>query len=60
MHSKEKEEYLSSWICRTPNGAARYRDVLILKDADSYQEVTDTLRRRTTLRKSDRGVAARA
>src|SRR5205085_9408924 len=31
------EHYISSWICQTPSGAMRFRDVLTATDDSSYQ-----------------------
>jgi hypothetical protein len=34
--------YVSSWTCQTPSGAMRFRDVLTVKDANSYQDMSET------------------
>jgi hypothetical protein len=36
------DRYVSSWVCQTPTGAMRFRDVLLAKDADSYEDVSET------------------
>lgn len=36
------ERYISSWVCQTPTGAIRFRDVLVAKDANSYQDLSET------------------
>jgi hypothetical protein len=36
------DHYISSWICQTPAGAMRFRDVLTVKDPASYQDVSET------------------
>ncbi len=35
------EHYISSWICQTPSGAMRFRDVLTATDDSSYQDVSE-------------------
>ena len=37
-----KDHYISSWVCQTPTGAMRFRDVLTAKDENSYQDVSET------------------
>jgi hypothetical protein len=39
---RNQDHYLSSWTCPTPGGPMRFRDVLIAKDASSYQDVSET------------------
>ena len=39
---RNKERYLSSWICPTPSGPIRFRDVLIAKDATSYEDSSES------------------
>ena len=39
--SKKQDHYLSSWTCPTPNGPMRFRDVLIVKDLTSYEDVSE-------------------
>ena len=39
---KNNDHYVSSWICPSPNGPMRFRDVLIVKDLTSYQDVSET------------------
>jgi hypothetical protein len=39
---RNQDHYLSSWTCPTPGGQMRFRDVLIAKDASSYQDVSET------------------
>jgi hypothetical protein len=39
---RAKEQYISSWVCQTPTGAMRFRDVLTATDDSSYQEVSET------------------
>jgi hypothetical protein len=36
------ERYISSWVCQTPTGAMRFRDVLLVKDPDSYADLSET------------------
>jgi Protein of unknown function (DUF3617) len=36
------DRYISSWVCQTPTGAMRFRDVLLVKDPDSYEDVSET------------------
>ena len=35
------EHYISSWVCQTPSGAMRFRDVLTATDDSSYQDVSE-------------------
>jgi hypothetical protein len=37
-----QDHYLSSWVCQTPKGAMRFRDVLTASDESSYQDVSET------------------
>ena len=39
---RTNDRYISSWVCQTPTGAMRFRDVLLAKDADSYEDVSET------------------
>ena len=39
---RNQDHYLSSWSCPTPGGPMKFRDVLIAKDATSYQDVSET------------------
>jgi hypothetical protein len=39
---RNNDRYISSWVCQTPTGAMRFRDVLLAKDADSYEDVSET------------------
>jgi len=39
---RNQDRYLSSWVCQAPTGAMRFRDVLIVKDENSYQDVSET------------------
>jgi hypothetical protein len=39
--TKRGDRYLSSWTCPTPYGPSRFRDVLIVKDAGSYQDLIE-------------------
>jgi len=39
---RNNEHYISSWICQTPAGAMRFRDVLTATDDSSYQDVSET------------------
>jgi|SRR6266853_854742 len=39
---RNNDHYISSWVCQTPTGAMRFRDVLLAKDADSYEDVSET------------------
>jgi hypothetical protein len=36
------EHYISTWVCQTPTGAMRFRDVLTATDDSSYQDVSET------------------
>src|SRR5215475_121815 len=39
--SKKQDHYISSWTCPTPNGPIRFRDVLIVKNLTSYEDVSE-------------------
>ena len=39
---KSAEHYISSWICQTPTGALRFRDILTAKSADDYEVISET------------------
>ena len=39
---RNSDRYISSWVCQTPTGAMRFRDVLLAKDADSYEDLSET------------------
>ncbi len=39
---RNQDHYLSSWVCQTPRGAMRFRDVLTATDDSSYQDVSET------------------
>jgi hypothetical protein len=39
--TKRKDHYLSSWTCPTAYGPARFRQVLILKDPGSYEDMIE-------------------
>jgi hypothetical protein len=39
-HSNDR--YISSWICQTPTGSMRFRDVLLTKDENSYVDMSET------------------
>jgi len=39
---RNNDHYISSWVCQTPTGAIRFRDVLLAKDADSYEDLSET------------------
>jgi hypothetical protein len=39
---RNEDHYLSSWLCPTPSGPMRFRDVLIARDLTSYQDVSET------------------
>jgi len=36
------DRYISSWVCQTPTGAIRFRDVLLVKEANSYEDASET------------------
>jgi hypothetical protein len=36
------EHYISSWICQTPTGALRFRDVLTANGTDHYEVISET------------------
>jgi hypothetical protein len=40
--SRSNDRYMSSWICQTPSGVLRFRDTLIVKDENGYQDVSET------------------
>jgi hypothetical protein len=39
---RNQDHYLSSWLCPTPSGPMRFRDVLIASDLTRYQDVSET------------------
>ena len=39
---RNQDHYLSSWLCPTPSGPMRFRDVLIASDLTSYQDMSET------------------
>jgi Protein of unknown function (DUF3617) len=39
---RQGNRYISSWVCQTQTGALRFRDVLVVKDESSYQDVSQT------------------
>ncbi|TLY60946.1 MAG: hypothetical protein E6K45_14870 [Gammaproteobacteria bacterium] len=39
---RNNDHYISSWVCQTPTGAMRFRDVLLAKDADGYEDLSET------------------
>ncbi len=39
---RNDNHYISSWVCQTPTGAMRFRDVLLAKDADGYEDLSET------------------
>jgi hypothetical protein len=39
---RNQDHYTSSWVCQTPTGAMRFRDVLTATDDSSYQDVSET------------------
>jgi hypothetical protein len=39
---KSAEHYVSSWICQTPTGALRFRDILTAKSTDDYEVISET------------------
>jgi hypothetical protein len=38
----EHERYSSSWVCPTPSGTLRFRDVLSAKDTTAYQDASES------------------
>jgi hypothetical protein len=36
-----QDHYVSNWVCPTPNGPARFHDVLTAKDTIAYQDVSE-------------------
>jgi hypothetical protein len=36
------DRYISTWVCQTPTGAMRFRDILLAKDENSYEDVSET------------------
>jgi hypothetical protein len=39
---RSADRYISSWVCQMPTGAMRFRDVLLVKDPNSYEDVSET------------------
>lgn len=39
---RHNDRYISSWVCQTQTGQLRFRDVLIVKDENGYQDVGET------------------
>jgi len=39
---RNQDHYLSTWLCPTPSGPMKFRDVLIARDLTSYQDVSET------------------
>jgi hypothetical protein len=39
---RTSERYISSWVCQTPAGAMRFRDVLLVNGPDTYEDVSET------------------
>lgn len=39
---RHNDRYISSWVCQTQTGPLRFRDVLIVKDENGYQDVSET------------------
>lgn len=39
--SKKQDHYISNWTCPTPNGPISFRDVFIVKDLTSYENVSE-------------------
>jgi hypothetical protein len=39
---KSAERYVSSWVCQTPTGALRFRDILTPKGEDEYEVISET------------------
>ncbi len=39
---RNNDHYISSWVCQTPTGTMRFRDVLLAKGADGYEDVSET------------------
>jgi hypothetical protein len=35
------DHYVSSWVCKTPSGTMRFRDVLLVQDANGYQDISE-------------------
>jgi len=35
------DRYSSNWTCNTPTGVARFRDVLIIKGPDAYEDISE-------------------
>jgi len=38
---RNQDRYVSSWLCPTPTGPMRFRDVLTASDLTSYQDVSE-------------------
>lgn len=36
------DRYISTWVCQSPTGAMRFRDTLLTKDENSYEDVSET------------------
>ena len=39
---RNQDRYVSSWLCPTPTGPMKFRDVLTASDLTSYQDVSET------------------
>jgi hypothetical protein len=39
---RSSERYISSWVCQTPAGAMRFRDMLLVNGPDTYEDVSET------------------
>jgi hypothetical protein len=39
---RNSDRYISSWVCQTPTGAMRFRDVLLAKNSDGYEDLSET------------------
>ena len=39
---QEHEHYASSWVCPTPSGPMHFRDVLTVKGADAYEDLSES------------------
>jgi len=52
---RKQDHYLSEWTCPTPHGPTRFHDVLLVKDATSYEDMSEVY---TTERVSQQKIEA--
>jgi hypothetical protein len=39
---RDNDHYISKWVCQTPTGPLRFRDLVLAKDPNSYEDVSET------------------